>query len=111
MKEPRWNKTEIIVVLIALAMILAGLATVALVLCGIALWFVPNKLSVAKFALAAFGALLAAGLLYWLAAYWALAIGLSAAVLVAGLVGYAWLHRKEIEKKTGIDLNRDGRLG
>lgn len=94
-----------------IAVLISGLATVALVACGVAFFFVPNKLAVGKFACAAFAALLSAGILYWLAEHWALAVGCSAGVLLLGLFCYGYLHRKDIEKRTGIDLNKDGLVG
>ena len=95
----------------SIAVAVSGMATVALIICGIALAFVPNKLAVAKFALAALAALVSAGILWYLAAYWALAIFGSAFVLLLGVFGYGYVHRKDIDRRTGIDLNRDGKIG
>ena len=88
-----------------IALVFAGMATVALFLAGIVAWFNPNKLAVAKYAAVAFGILISAGLLYWLADHWGWAIGLGAAALVAGLGGYAYLHKKDVRRQLCRVLN------
>lgn len=88
-----------------IAMVFAGMATVAIFLAGIVAWFSKNPLILAKYAAVAFGVLISAGLLYWLAEHWGWAIGLSATALVAGIVGYALLHKKDIERKICKALN------
>ncbi len=88
-----------------ISLVFAAMATVALFFAGIAAWFVPNKLAVAKYAAVAFGVLISAGLLYSLAEHWGLAIGLGGAALVAGIVGYAYLHKKDINRRLCRVLN------
>ena len=95
----------------ALAVWATWIAGLGLLACGIAAVFLPNKLQVAKLALGCFAALLTAGIMHWIAAHWAVLMGLCAVVLV--LTGCAWVYinRRFIEKKSGVDLNRDGKIG
>lgn len=88
-----------------IALVFAGMATVAIFLASIAAWFTKNPLILAKYAAVAFGVLISAGLLYWLAEHWAWAIGLSTAALLAGIAGYAYLHKKDIRKQFCKALN------
>ncbi len=88
-----------------ISLIFAGMATVALFLAGIAAWFSPNKLAVAKYAAVAFGVLISAGLLHALAEHWQLAIGLSGAAVVAGLAAYYYLHKKDMNRRLCRVLN------
>ncbi len=87
-------------------------AGVGLILCGIAIALRPAKAwEFAKVALGCFAALVVAGILHWIAAHWAILLGLCAGVLVLSGIGWAYINRKALEKKSGIDLNQDGRLG
>lgn len=86
-------------------------AGVGLLLCGIAAVFLPNKLQIARIALGCFAALLIAGLLSYVALYWKTLMVLIAVVLGLSALGYGYLHRKEIEKYTGVDIDQDGKLG
>ncbi len=91
---------------------LAGLAVwaawasgVGLLCCGIAAVFAPNKFGVAKVAVGCLTVLAISFLLGWVAAHAAIVMGGIAAVLLLGAVGYTWLHRADVKKRTGLDLN------
>lgn len=99
---------------------LAGLAVwatwaagVGLLLCGVAaaLPIFPNKLAIAKVALGCLAGLITAGMLHWISAHWAVLLGLCAGVLVLSGVAWAYINRKALERRSGVDLNRDGRIG
>lgn len=79
--------------------------------CGVAAAFLPNKFQIAKLALGCFAALLTAGILHWVAAHWAILLGLCAGVLVLGGVGYVFLNRKILEKRLNCDLDQNGKIG
>ncbi len=86
-------------------------AGVGLICCGIAAVWLPNKFNIAKVALGCFAALVVAGIMHWIAAHWAVLLGLCAGVLVLSGIGWAYINRKALEKKSGVDLNRDGKIG
>ncbi len=91
---------------------LAGLAVwaawasgIGLLCCGVAAIWLPNKLGVAKVAVGCFTVLAISFLLGWVAAHAAIVMGGSAAILLLGAIGYTWLHRADVKKRTGLDLN------
>ncbi len=91
--------------LAGLAVWSAWAAGVGLLLCGVAAIWLPDKLGVAKIALGCFTMLVVSFLLGWIANHETLVLGSIAGVLLLGAIGYTWLHRKDVKKKTGIDLN------
>ncbi len=90
--------------LAGLAVWATWIAGVGLLCCGIAAVFRPS-LEIGKAALGCLAALVIAGILAWLAANLAVLVGLCIAVVVLSAVGYLYLHRKVIKKKTGVDVN------
>lgn len=94
-----------------LALFASGVAGAGLLVCAVLAVFSPNKLRVAKFAVACLATLVAAQCLFWIGEHLKLAAGLAACALGIGGLVCLWVHRKALEKLTGIDLNRDGRLG
>ena len=94
-----------------IALVASGLAGAGLLVCALGAVFWPDKSRIAKLAVACLAVLVAAQCLYWIGDHLKIAAGLAALALALGAVGWAWVHRKAIEKRTGIDLNRDGRLG
>jgi hypothetical protein len=98
-------------VLHRLALVASWLAGAGLIACAVAAVFVPNKYLVGKAAIACVAVLLGAQVAYWLADHLAIAAGMAAVCLALCAVGWVWLHRKAIEKRTGIDLDFDKRLG
>lgn len=86
-------------------------AAVGLLACGVAMVFLPNKARVGQAAVGCLAILLIAGILHWIAAHWALLMLLCLIVLLCCGGAYAYLNRKALEKKSGIDLNRDGKIG
>jgi hypothetical protein len=97
---------------------LAGLAVWAtwasgagLLLCGVATFFLPNKLQILRIALGCIATMLTAGILHWISAHWAVLLGLCACVILLSGVAWAYINRRFLEKKSGVDLNRDGKIG
>lgn len=89
----------------SLAILATWIAGVGLLLCGVAAIWAPNKFAVAKVAICCVAIIGVSCLLHWLAGHTALLVGASAAVLLLSTVSYVWLHRVDVKKKTGIDLN------
>lgn len=100
-------------VLTSLALFATWASGVGLFLCGIAaaLPVFPNKLLIGRLAICCLAGLLTAGIMHWIAGHWALIVGLCIGVLVLCGIGWVYLNRRYLEKKTGVDLNRDGRIG
>jgi hypothetical protein len=96
--------TGVAAVIARVAVVTSYLGSIALVLCGIAVYlpFITNKLAIAKYAAGAFTSLIIAGLLYFLAEHEKLAISLAAVCLGGGLLVVGYCHRKDIEKRLGI---------
>lgn len=99
-------------VLRGFALWITGLAGAALAAAAIgAVFIAPARFILGKLAVVAACGLVVGQSLYWLAGHLGLAVGLVAlALAVSGLL-YAWIHRKAIEAKVGIDLDRDGKVG
>ncbi len=91
--------------LAGLAVWATWIAGVGLLCCGVAAIWLPNKLGVAKVALGCLTLLAVSFLLGWIAKHETLVLGSIAGVLLLGAIGYTWLHRKDVKKRTGIDLN------
>ncbi len=91
--------------LAGLAVWAAWAAGAGLLCCGVAAIWLPDKLGVAKIAVGFLTMLAVSFLLGWVAAHAALVMGGIVIVLLLGAVGYTWLHRADVKKKTGIDLN------
>jgi amino acid permease len=98
-------------VLTSIAVIATALAGTGLIACAFLAMFYPDKLKVAKLAVACVTIIIGAQITYWLGSHLVLATCLSILSLVCGLVVYGWVHRRELEVKTGIDINRDGSIG
>lgn len=98
-------------VLTGLALVATALAGTGLIACAFLGMFYPDKLKVAKLAIACVTIIIGAQVTYWLGSHLVLATVLSLVVMLCGLGVYGWLHRRELEKKTGIDLNGNGTLG
>lgn len=100
--------------LTTIALVCTGLAGVGLVVCGIAAIWYPNKWKVAKLAITCFVVAACGQILYWYGQHLALASGLLAAVVVVGIAGYVFIHRKQIKKdiewRTGLDIDGDGKV-
>ncbi len=105
--------TGIAAVIARVAVVTAYVASFALVLCGVAVFlpFIVNKFAIVKYAAGAFTALIIAGLLYFLAEHYALAIGLALVCLGGGILWVGYCHRKDLEKRLGIDIDKDGKVG
>lgn len=96
---------------------LAGLAVWAtwiagagLLVCGLVAFFRPSW-AIAKAALACLAVMLSAGILHWISAHWAILLGLCTGVILLSGVAWAYINRHFLEKKTGVDLNRNGTIG
>jgi len=98
-------------VLTKLAILATALAGTGLIACAFLAMFYPDKLKVAKLAVACVTVIIGSQITYWLGAHLVLATCLSIVALLCGLGVYAWIHRRELEKKIGVDLNRDGKIG
>jgi len=98
-------------VLTSLALVATALAGTGLIACAFLAMFYPDKLKVAKLAVACITVIIGSQITYWLGSHLVLATCLSIAALLCGAGVYAWIHRRELEKEIGIDLNRDGEIG
>ena len=98
-------------VLTRLALVATALAGAGLIACAFLAAFYPDKAKVAKLAVACVTIIIGSQITYWLGSHLVLATVLSLVAILCGLGIYGWIHRRELEKKTGIDLNRDGKIG
>jgi hypothetical protein len=94
-----------------IAFAFTAIAGIGLLACAALAWFWPNKLQIAKLAIACVCVIICTQILFWLGQHLALAAGLAVAVLAAGGALYLFIHRKDIERRTGIDLDGDGKVG
>lgn len=98
-------------VLARVGLIASGLGATGLVLCVLAAWFWPNKFTVAKAAIGCAGLIAIGAILYHLALHLGLYVGIS---LVGAVLAGAWRAHRHVgylERKTGIDLDRNGKIG
>lgn len=98
-------------VLTKLALFATALAGTGLIACAFLAMFYPDKAKVAKLAVACVTVIIGAQITFWLGAHLVLASVLSLLAIVCGLGVYGWVHRRALEKKIGIDLNKDGKIG
>ncbi len=96
--------------LASLAVWAAWIAGAGLLVCGVVAFFRPSA-QIAKLTLCCVSMLITAGILHWVSTHWAILLGLCVSVLVLSGAAWTYINRKALEKKTGIDLNRDGRIG
>lgn len=95
-------------VLTRIALIATAVAGSCLVACAFLAVFYPNKWLVAKLAIACVAVIVGSQVVFWLGAH-LVAVALAAGVLGLGYLG--WRHLARLEKVTGVDFNRNGRLG
>ena len=95
--------------LASLAVWAAWIAGIGLLGCGVMAFLRPS-FAVAKFACSCLTILCVSFLLGWVAANATIILGSVVVILLLGAVGYTWLHRVDVKKKTGIDLNWLGRV-
>lgn len=102
-------------VLTGIALAATALAGVGLIACAFLAWFYPDKLKIAKLAIACITIIVGAQVTYWLGEHVVLATCLAILALAAGAGVWVWVHRRtlvcEIEKNTGIDINNDAKVG
>ncbi len=91
--------------LAGLAVYAAWISGAGLLCCGVAAVFAPNKLGVAKVAIGCVAILAISFLLGWIADHPTLVVGGCIAVLLCWAISHVWIHRVDVKKKTGLDLN------
>lgn len=94
-----------------LSLYLTALATLGFVGCIVAAFWTSNWIKFGKGALGCLIAISASQFAYWYGKHVGLITWLlvAAAVIAAGV--YLWLHIRQFEKKTGIDIDRNGKIG
>lgn len=88
-----------------------AVAGAILIACAFLAWFYPDKLKVAKLAIACITIIIGSQITYWLGSHLVLASVLALLACACGAGIWAWVHRRALERKTGLDFNRDGKVG
>lgn len=98
-------------VLTYISLIATAVAGSLLIACAFLAVFYHDKLKVAKLAIACVTVIVGSQIVYWLGSHLVLASFLALLVAAGGAGLWVWVHRRKIEVKTGIDINRDGKIG
>jgi hypothetical protein len=89
-------------VLSYLAIISTAVAGTALLACSFLAVFYQDKVTVAKLAIACFGTIIIAQIVWWFGKHTALAAGLVALTVFLGAGFWVWVHRRALAKKAGL---------
>ena len=94
-----------------IAVLSAWAGGIGLTLCLIALWFVPNKWTVAKLAAACIALIVSGQVVAFIGRHIGLITGIGVGVAVLALGVVAWRHIGKIERLIGKDINGNGKVG